>query len=58
MWWNGTFCSEFCGKPMETETATWSEFVNGGKGIVKQILASEEMNPKEQDCESQSHESE
>ena len=36
-----------------TETAKWSEFPNGGKAIVKQILATEkEINPKEQDCES------
>ena len=27
---------------METETATQSEFPNGGKAIVEQILASEE----------------
>ena len=26
---------------METETTTWSEFFNGGKAIVEQILASE-----------------
>ena len=31
-------------KPMETETATWSEFPNGGKAIVEQILASEDRN--------------
>ena len=30
------------GKSMETET--WSEFSNGGKAIVEQILASEERN--------------
>ena len=29
---------------METETTTWSEFPNGGKAIVEQILASEEIN--------------
>ena len=29
---------------METETKTWSEFSNGGKAIVEQILASEEEN--------------
>ena len=28
---------------------TWSEFPNGGKGIVKQIK--KKINPKEQDCE-------
>ena len=34
---------------METETATWPVFNNGGKAIVEQILASEErINPKEQ----------
>ena len=27
---------------METETTTWPEFLNGGKGIVEQIIASEE----------------
>ena len=29
---------------METDTTTWSEFPNGVKAIVKQILASEEIN--------------
>ena len=29
---------------METDTTTWSEFPNGGKTIVEQILASEEIN--------------
>ena len=29
---------------METETATWSEFPDGGKAIVEQILAWEEIN--------------
>ena len=43
---------EFDGNSMETET--WSEFPNGGKAIVEQILASEEINPKEQDCENHS----
>ena len=38
---------------MEAET-TWSEFFNGGKAIVKQILASEETNPKQQDYEKHS----
>ena len=38
---------------MESETATWSEFPNGEKAIVEQILASEERNkPEEQDCDS------
>ena len=27
---------------MKTETTTWSEFPNGGKAIVEQIIASEE----------------
>ena len=39
---------------METETTTWSEYPNGGKAIVDQILASEERNPKEQDCDNYS----
>ena len=29
---------------MEAQTTTWSEFPNGGKAIVEQILASEERN--------------
>ena len=29
---------------METETTTWSEFPNGGKAIVEQIVVSEERN--------------
>ena len=33
---------EFIGKSMETDTTTRSEFPNGGKDIVEQILASEE----------------
>ena len=32
------------GKSMETETAAWSEFVNGGKAVVEQTLDSEEIN--------------
>ena len=43
MQWNGASCCELVGKSMETET-TWSEFPNGGKAIVEQILASEEIN--------------
>ena len=35
---------EFDGESMETDTTTWSEFPNGGKTIVEQILASEEIN--------------
>ena len=41
MWWNGASCCEFDGKLMVTET-TWSEFPNGGKAIVEEMLASEE----------------
>ena len=44
MQWNGASCCELVGKSMETETTTWSEFPNGGKAIVEQILASEEIN--------------
>ena len=43
---------------METETTSWSEFPNGGKAILEQILASEEINPKEQDYEGHSQGSE
>ena len=39
MQWNGAHCCEFDGKSMETVTTTWSEFPNGGKPIVEQILA-------------------
>ena len=49
---------EFIGKSMETETTTWSEFANGVKAMVEQILASKQRNPKEQDCESHSQGSE
>ena len=41
MQWNGAECIE---KSMETETRTWSEFPNGGKVIVEQMLTSEEIN--------------
>ena len=41
-------------KLMETETTIWSEFPKGGKAIAEQILASEEINSKDQDCEMQS----
>ena len=44
MWWNGASYFEFIGKSMETETVKWSEFPNGRKAIVEQILASEERN--------------
>ena len=54
MRWNGASRCELVGKSMETETTIWSEFPNGGKTIVEQILASEEIiNPKEQDSENQ-----
>ena len=46
MRWNGASCCELVGKSMETETTTWSEFPNGWKAIVEQILASEEINPE------------
>ena len=42
---------------METETTTLSKFPNGRKANVEEILVSEERNPEEQDCESQSQES-
>ena len=38
------FPFEFLGKSMEAETTTWSEFPNGRKAIVEQILVSEERN--------------
>ena len=44
MRWNGASHCEYDGKSMETETTTWSEFPNGGKAILEQILASEEIN--------------
>ena len=44
MRWNGASRCELVGKSMETETTTWSEFPNGGKAIVEQILPSEEIN--------------
>ena len=34
-------CNE---KSMKTETTLWSEFPNGGKAIVEEILGSEEIN--------------
>ena len=41
MQWNGASCCEFDGKSLETEIKTWSEFPNGGKAIVEQIIPSE-----------------
>ena len=42
MRWNGASYRDLVGMPMETEKTTWSEFPNGGKAIVEQILVSEE----------------
>ena len=44
MQWNKPSCFELTGKSMEAETTTWSEFPNGEKAIVEQILKSEEIN--------------
>ena len=44
MHWNRASNFEFAGKTVETERTTWSEFPNGGKAIVQQILASQEIN--------------
>ena len=44
MQWNGASRFEFVGKSMEAATTTWSEFPNGGKAIIEQILAPEEKN--------------
>ena len=41
---NGGSCFESDGKSVETETTTWSEFPNGEKAIVEQILTSEDRN--------------
>ena len=43
---------EFDKKSMEFETATWSEFLNGERTTAEQMLWSEEINPKEQDFDS------
>ena len=46
---------EFEGKSIETESTKWSEFPNGGKFNVEQILRSEKiLNPNDQDSESNS----
>ena len=42
--WKRASRCEFDGKSMKTETKTWSEFHNGGKAVVEEILASEEKN--------------
>ena len=52
MRWKGASCCEFDGKSMETETTTWSEFPNGGKAIIEEMLVSKERN--EQDYENHS----
>ena len=44
MWSNRASRCEYDGKSIETETTTLSEFPIVGKAIVKQILASEEIN--------------
>ena len=54
MQWNMVSYFEFVGKSMKTETTTLSEFPNGGKAIVEQILVPEERNQKEKDCEDHS----
>ena len=54
MQWNKASYCEYDGKSKETETTILSEFPNKGKAIVEQILALEEINPKEQDCENHS----
>ena len=55
MQWNRASRWEADGKSMETEKTKWSEFPNGGKAIVWQILVPEERNnPKEQDYENHS----
>ena len=41
---NRASCFEFDRKSLETETTTGSEFPNGRKAIVEQILVSEEIN--------------
>ena len=54
MQWSMVFCWEYDGKSKENETTTWSEFHNGGKAVVEQILVSEEISPTEQDCDNHS----
>ena len=45
-------CNEMGHPVLSLLESQWSEFPNGGKAIVELILGSEEINPKEQDCES------
>ena len=47
MRWKGASRCEFDGKSVGTEITTWSEFPNGKKSIVEQILTSEEINKSE-----------
>ena len=55
MQWLGVSYCEFDGKPMETETTTWSEFPNGRTATADKILTSEKRNKsKRADCESHS----
>ena len=42
--WNEPPLFEFDGTSMETETLLWSEFRNGRKATLEQILTSEEEN--------------
>ena len=44
MRWNGESRCEYDGKSMESKTNTCYEFPDGGKAIVEQILASQEIN--------------
>ena len=44
MEWNRASCCEYDGKLTETETTTWSEFLNEGKTNAEQILGWEEIN--------------
>ena len=54
MQWNGVSRCEYDGKSMKTET-TGSEFPNGGKAIVEQILAPEKRNKSKIAGLSESH---
>ena len=44
MRWNGESPFKFDWKSVETEATAWSEFPSGGKAIVEQTLAWEEIN--------------
>ena len=60
MQWNRASYCEFDGKSMKTEATTSLKFLNGGKSIVEQIIASEEINKSKRaiDLESDSQGSE